>query len=213
MASEDQRDGGFGEVAEAAAERMTFFSDAVVAIAITLLAIELPLPEGETSAELWRGFGENAFEYLAFLISFLVIANHWSVHHRLFRWVRRADAPVVQLNFLWLLCIVVNPFLTRIITEGDLVFLRFSLYAVAQAVQMLALALMIAVLTRRGWFAPDAPRSFTHRGWVRSVVGASAFLVSVPLFPLLGRWSFAVWALVPFATGQLLRRTGAIEER
>ncbi|WP_250556442.1 hypothetical protein [Pseudonocardia lacus] len=52
---------------------------------------------------------------------------------------------------------------------------------------MLALALVIAVLGRRGWFAADAPRSSTHRGWVRSVVGASAFLVSVPLHPLLGR--------------------------
>jgi uncharacterized membrane protein len=213
MASEDQRDGGFGEVAEAAAERMTFFSDAVVAIAITLLAIELPLPEGETSEEIWHGFGEHSFEYLAFGISFLVIANHWTVHHSLFRWVHRVDAPVVQLNFLWLLCIVVNPFLTRIIVEGDLVFLRFSLYAVAQAVQLLALALMIVVLTRRGWLAPDTPRSFTHRGWVRSVVGAAAFLLSVPLFPLLGTWSFAVWALVPFATGHLLRRRRAIEAR
>jgi uncharacterized membrane protein len=157
MALEDQHDGGWCEVAEAAAERMTFFSDAVVAIAITLLAIELPLPEGETSAQVWDGLVENSFEYLAFLISFLVIANHWIVHHRMFRWVRRADAPVVQLNLLWLLCIVINPVLTEIVTEGNLEFLSFSMYAVAQAVQLLALALMISVLARRGWFAPGTP--------------------------------------------------------
>jgi uncharacterized membrane protein len=214
MASDDLvGDGGFGEVAVAAAERLTFFSDAVVAIAITLLAIDLPVPDGETSAELWDGLVAGSFEYLAFLISFLVIANHWTAHHRVFRWVRRADPPVVQLNLLWLLLVVVNPFLTRLITEGDLDFLRFSMYAAAQGLQMLAMAAMIMVLARRGWFAAGAPEWLTRRGWVRSVVGAAAFLVSVPLFPLLGRWAFAVWVLVPVVTGRVLARTGAITAR
>jgi uncharacterized membrane protein len=195
-------------VAAAAAERMTFFSDAVVAIAITLLAIELPVPEGETVAELWAGLQHDAFEYLAFVISFLVIANHWSAHHRIFRWLRRAEPPLVQLNFLWLFLVVINPFLTRIITEGDLNWLRFGLYAVAQALMMLTIAVTIAVGARRGWFAADAPRWLTDRGWVRSTVGAFAFAVSVPLYPLLGQWAFAVWILVPVVTGRLLRLRG-----
>lgn len=213
MASEDQRDGGSGAVVAAAAERMTFFSDAVVAIAITLLAIDLPVPDGATSAELGNGLVENSFEYVAFLISFLVIANHWTLHHRVFGYVRRADPPLVQLNLLWLLLIVINPFLTRIITEGELGFPRFSLYAGAQALQMLTFALMIAVLSSRGWFTAQVPAALNRRGWVRSVLNAAAFLVSVPLYPLLGPWAFGVWALVPLFGGRLLERTGTIAER
>ncbi|MHA6784860.1 TMEM175 family protein [Pseudonocardia saturnea] len=201
------------EVDRGAAERMTFFSDAVVAIAITLLAIDLPLPEGETSAQLVASVGENGFEYLAFVISFVVIADHWAAHHRVFRWVRRADPPVVWLNMLWLFLVVINPFLTRVLTEGDMELARFAPYAVAQAVQMLALATMVAVISRRGWFAPDAPRSLTTRGWVRSLVLAGGFLLSLPVFLLVGTWAFAVWAVVPIVGGRLLRRAGVVPAR
>jgi TMEM175 potassium channel family protein len=198
------------EVDLAAAERMTFFSDAVVAIAITLLAIELPVPSGATDEELVAALREGWFEYLAFLISFWVIAHQWMAHHRVFRYVRRADAPLIGLNLFWLLLVVITPFLTKVITEGELTFLRFVMYAAAQAVQMGTFAVMIAVLTRRGWFAPAAPRSLTDRGWVNSVVGASGFLLSLPCFLVVGAWAFAVWALVPAVGGRLLARAGVI---
>jgi len=198
------------EVDVAAAERLTFFSDAVVAIAITLLAIELPVPSGATTAEFVASLGAGSFEYLAFLISFAVIANHWVAHHRVFRYVRKADGPLVALNLFWLLLIVLTPFLTRILTEGDVGFVQFGMYAVAQAVQMTTFALMIVVLNRRGWLAPDAPRSLTTRGWVNSMVAASGFLISLPFFPLVGSWAFAVWALVPMVGDRLLKRGGVM---
>jgi uncharacterized membrane protein len=200
------------EVDVAAAERLTFFSDAVVAIAITLLAIDLPVPSGATAADFLASLGEGWFEYLAFLISFAVIASHWQAHHRVFRYVRRADSPLVGLNLFWLLMVVVTPFLTRILTEGDVQFVQFTMYAVAQAVQMTTFAVMIAVLARRGWFAAGTPRSLTVRGWVGALLGAAGFLLAVPLFPLVGAWAFAVWALVPALGGRLLRRAGVIVE-
>jgi uncharacterized membrane protein len=198
------------EVDVAAAERLTFFSDAVVAIAITLLAIDLPVPTGATTQEFVAALQHGWFEYLAFLISFAVIANHWAAHHRVFRYVRRADAPLVSLNLFWLLMVVVTPFLTRILTDNEVGFIQFAMYAVAQAVQMSTFAAMIVVLNRRRWLAPDAPRSLTTRGWVRSMVGATGFLVSLPCFLVVGSWAFAVWAVVPWVGGWLLRRRDVI---
>ena len=55
-----------------AAERLTFFSDAVVAIAMTLLAIDLPVPEGGTVTAFWDSVRHDDGHYLAFLVSFVV---------------------------------------------------------------------------------------------------------------------------------------------
>jgi uncharacterized membrane protein len=62
-----------------AADRLTLFSDAVVAIAITLLAIELPVPEGGTVSQFLESVRHEGGHYAAFLISFFAIAAAWSV--------------------------------------------------------------------------------------------------------------------------------------
>ncbi len=57
-----------------AVDRLTLFSDAVVAIAITLVAIDLPIPTGATVPQLWSSVQQNAGHYAAFAISFVAIA-------------------------------------------------------------------------------------------------------------------------------------------
>ena len=199
--------------AEKATERLSFFSDAVIAIAITLLAIELPVPTGDTSEQIIASFFEISGEYLTFLISFLVIANHWMAHHRLFRFVNRSDGAVMRLNILWLLLIVLNPFLTKVLNEGSIGLARFSLYAVAQAVQVLIYAAMVALIARRGWFTANAPRSFRERGYLPTVYLAIGFLVSVPAFILIHSWAYAIWALLPNLLGFIGRRAGLAKAR
>ena len=67
------------EAESRAADRLNLFSDAVVAIAITLLAIELPLPEGSTVHLFWASVRHEAGHYAAFLISFFAIAAAWKI--------------------------------------------------------------------------------------------------------------------------------------
>jgi uncharacterized membrane protein len=174
-----------GEAATApkATERLTFFSDAVVAIAMTLLAIDLPVPTGATTAEFLHSLDEGVLEYLCFLVSFAVIGAHWRAHHGVFRYVDRADGPVVLLNLLWLLLVVLTPFLTRVLGEGEsVVFVRFGMYA--------------------------TPVSLSGRGWVAALISAVAFAVSVPAFLLIGPWAFALWLVLPVALHRISQRTG-----
>ncbi|HEX3309467.1 MAG TPA: TMEM175 family protein [Streptosporangiaceae bacterium] len=104
------------EAESRAADRLNLFSDAVVAIAITLLAIELPVPEGGTVPLFWESVRHNGSHYAAFLISFFVIAAAWRDHHDIFRYLTRVDSRLRMLNFGWLLMIVLNPFATRLLT-------------------------------------------------------------------------------------------------
>jgi uncharacterized membrane protein len=209
-AAEDYGAEDYGSTERDAAERLAFFSDAVVAIAITLLAIELRVPQGDSVAELAAGFAANWNQYLTFLISFAVIARHWTLHHRVFRYVGRASTGVIWLNMGWLLLIVVTPFLTRVIEEGHLDLARFGLYALAQSLQVCVFALIVAVVAHQRAFVPGTPEHLRRRGWVLSVVTGLGFLISIPLFPLLGAWAFAVWAMIPAVLGRILAATGVV---
>jgi uncharacterized membrane protein len=100
--------------------RLLFFSDGVYAIAVTLLAVELVLPE--TTAELHgrdllRSLLESWPRVLAFLTSFLFIANFWAGHNILFHHVRRFDGGLMWLALLQLLCVAFMPFPTSVVGE------------------------------------------------------------------------------------------------
>ena len=184
-------------VGRGAAERMVFFSDAVVAIAITLLALDLPVPTGKTSGELVASLSADALPYASFVISFAVIGAHWRGHHHVFRYLHAVNGPFVHLSFVWLLVIVATPFLTEVIREGDLDVVRFGLYATAQALLLIVFEAMRRVAARDGLFVPGTPARVAHQRWWDAVAGPAGFLVSIPLFPLIGAWAFALWVVVP----------------
>ena len=94
-------------------ERMILFSDAVFAIAITLLAIEIKfpeIPENFKEVDLGKLFKPTFKEFFGFIISFLLIGISWSRHLKMFRYLKAYDDRVIMLNLLSLLFIVVFPF-------------------------------------------------------------------------------------------------------
>jgi uncharacterized membrane protein len=112
---------------EVAFERVVFFSDAIVAIAITLLALNLKLeiPEGNrvSFADLllpWRN-------YLAFILSFINIAGFWKTHHNSFVYIYKMDDRMMFFNICWLFLIVALPFATTLVSvhfgETPVIFL------------------------------------------------------------------------------------------
>jgi uncharacterized membrane protein len=103
-------------------DRLILFTDAVVAIAITLLVLPLVDLVPEVKAEGGDAVGvisEHWQEIFTFLLSFVVIASFWLGHHRVFEHVRAYTPAMMRLNLLWLLTIVVLPFPTEIIGAFD----------------------------------------------------------------------------------------------
>lgn len=94
-------------------ERLVFFSDAVVAIALTLLVLPLTDVVSEvvaTHGDPVEAVTENQWRIFSFLLSFVVIARFWVAHHRLFEDVRAYSSPLMTVNLCWLLTIAVLPF-------------------------------------------------------------------------------------------------------
>jgi uncharacterized membrane protein len=100
-------------------ERLILFSDAVFAIAITLLVIEIRVPEIEdpTDKALLQSLGHLIPKFIGFIISFTFIGLYWTIHHRMFGFVTSYDKKLLVLNLFFLFFIALLPFSTGFYSE------------------------------------------------------------------------------------------------
>lgn len=165
-------------------ERLVFFSDAVMAIAMTLLVIDLRLPGAmgpeATDAELRAALGDLGQSFLGVLLSFMVIAVWWLGHDRLFRAVSRADGALLVLNFAFLGAIAFIPFPTALIGRYVDLPSAVILYAATNAVAGSALLLMRWHAGRRGFIAAEAPLERRHR-LAAAAPAPLVFALSIPV--------------------------------
>ena len=190
------------EVEASATSRVIFFSDAVVAIAITLLALALPLPHSTgstTNSQLLHALAGYWDEYLAFLISFAAIGSHWAAHRRVFRYVTRMDHRVGQLTLLWLLMMVLTPFAARLLAGSGGFGIRFTVYVLVQVTAWSCLVLMSREVIRAGLLRPEAPEAARHPDNVAILTTIVMFALSVPV-AFFTAWAFALWAAIPLLT-------------
>jgi len=97
--------------------RLEAFSDGVIAVAITLLALEIKVPPIDEGGALLGRLIEQWPIYLAFLLSFATIGIMWVNHHRLFTVIRRVDHNFLILNALLLMGITLVPFTSALVGE------------------------------------------------------------------------------------------------
>ncbi len=100
-------------------DRISFFSDGVFAIAITLLVIEFKVPviQHATDGLLWDSLAHMGWKLLGFVISFFIVGYYWSVHHRIFGYVNDYTSRLIWLNLLFLFSVVLLPFSSGLLGE------------------------------------------------------------------------------------------------
>jgi len=108
-------------------ERLILFSDAVFAIAITILILEIKVPEleGDISDDvILHALVKLIPKFIGFLISFFLIGQYWAGHHRMFGFVTSYNRKLLWMNLYFLLTIVVMPFTTGLYSEysGTIMF-------------------------------------------------------------------------------------------
>lgn len=101
-------------------DRLEAFSDAIIAIAITLLVLDVRVPSHETiesNGALWHALGDLWPNYFGFALSFVVIGIMWVNHHQLFLYIARTNHTFLMINLGFLLCVAFLPFPTGLLAE------------------------------------------------------------------------------------------------
>ncbi|HYM83784.1 MAG TPA: TMEM175 family protein [Candidatus Dormibacteraeota bacterium] len=206
-------------------ERLVFFSDAVFAISITLLALDLRLPArtGYTDASLLDALGQLRPAIFAFLLSFFVTATFWVGHFRTFRLLERIDSRLIALDLVFLCWVVLLPFPTSIVaTEGDLPT-GAVLYAVFVTVGGLLSAFLWIYAAQIGKLvSPRVTPELARRIAIRALVAPAVFAATIPLSLVDPLGAEIGWILAPVAQAivgrhyrlgpALDRSLGSIEE-
>ena len=141
-------------------DRLAYFSDAVFAIAITLLVFNIRAPalSQADEPELLRAIGRMVPAIIGFALSFFVVSNYWRAHHRLFGWVSHHDDTLVTVNLLLLFFVSFIPCPTAFYSDHPNFRTPLMFYAGSLAVVgLLQFNLARYLLRRPDLLRVDAP--------------------------------------------------------
>ena len=184
-------------------ERIVFFSDAVMAIAITLLAIDIRVPEIEPSlamTELPAQLRAITPNLLTFFISFIVIGIYWISHHRYFRYIKRYDTRLMLLNLMFLFFIACMPFVASLLGRFTSVPIALIIYTLTLAALGLSMALIWRYASKDHRLIDPTLDAITIRTInIRLFVAPLMFLIAVPFAFVSSFAAITVWWLSPVA--------------
>ena len=195
-------------------ERMLFFSDAIFAIAITLLVIEIRLPviQGQ--------FTESALGYAllgilpkitGFLISFLLIGQTWIEHHRLCTFIGNYDPGLLWKNLLLLLFVAFLPFATTLVSEYYFSRVAISMYAFSFAGLGLAKTFFWRHAVKAHLLTGDADpmqvKSIGRRVWATPITSIAVIIATACGIP----YAYVGFGAIPLVASILGRSIAGVD--
>lgn len=170
--------------------RLEAFSDGVLAVAITLLVLDIRVPEVRPGETLASALGHQWPHYLAYVTSFITIGIIWINHHAMISRLRVADRTILSLNLLLLLSIAILPFATSLmaayLNNSSGQHLAAAIYGGA----FLLMAILFSALNRHILLAKPhmlgdtLPEQQRRRILARSIAGLVPYVVATALAPV-----------------------------
>jgi uncharacterized membrane protein len=191
--------------------RVLAFSDGVFAIAITLLVLQLEVPE--SADDLGRALRDQLPDLFAFALSFAVLGKiWWAFHHRLFSSLSAFDGRLITINFLYLALAVLVPFSSELI--GDYGDDREAVIVYAANLGLLSLvgALMVRYAWRHGLMEQEAAGGAGLDAGGGAYAIAAVFLASIPVALVSPDAATLLW-LASFLGGRRLKGVAHRVER
>lgn len=192
-------------------ERLLALSDGVVAIALTLLVLQLRVPDlskitnPDSAAELAHQLAGNGGQLISYFISYYVIAHFWLAHFRVFRFVSAHREGLAWWNFAFLFTITVMPFTSSLMGDFTNNPLAVDIFAFNLLLASLATQATLMFGHRSGVISPEA-RAATQYGQARSIAVVAVVAVSIGVAWVDTSAAKYCWILIPVAQLGLTRR-------
>ncbi|QWG12318.1 DUF1211 domain-containing protein [Bradyrhizobium sediminis] len=179
-------------------ERMLAFSDGVIAVAMTLLVLDIRLPpmSGSVSDSQLADALVGILPKLGmYALSFVVVGSIWLAHHQKFSYIERVDRRLMQLNLLFLMSVGLVPFVTSLVSEYS--------NKVATMVYAASMMTTLLLLAATGWYAArhadliakTAPRDIGRELILVPLLSAAVFAASIAVALLDSTAGRLMWVL------------------
>jgi uncharacterized membrane protein len=182
--------------------RLEAFSDGVFAIVVTLLIIEVHLPEliGSGNQAMWTALAEIAPKLISFTVSFATIAIYWVNHHHFFSRVTHSDWKLLWANNLLLFWLTVVPFTTAVVGDHPTEPVAVFIYGLNLGLAAASFSLMGWYVFFKGDLLPAAITMDERRHeWRRASVGALVYFGAAIIGLIAAPIALLMYAVIPLA--------------
>jgi uncharacterized membrane protein len=187
--------------------RIAALVDGIFAVAMTLLVLDLKLPEGvklSDNSQVWHQLHELTGRFSTYALSFIVLGIYWVSHHSLFHFVRRVDRMLLWLNLLFLLFITLLPFSTNLTSGHSHLQIPVVVYGTNLFFVSLISLLQLSYLAHHAEFTHDQLTT----SWIANVRRRTAIPILMVLASIIisfykpnlamnAYWLLLVWQFLP----------------
>jgi uncharacterized membrane protein len=170
--------------------RMEAFSDGVIAILITIMVLELKIPEGVTL----RALGPVLPTFLTYVLSFVLLGIYWNNHHHLLQATERINGAILWANLHLLFWLSLLPFVTGWMGQNHFAALPTAVYGIVLLAS--AMAYFILVRTILAELGPRSKLALAMGRDVKGKISPVLYAVAIPL-AFVNQWiSDGIYVLV-----------------
>ena len=181
-------------------ERLCALTDGVYAIVLTLLVLDLKIPDttGLGEAKIIDDLVTQLPNFFSYVISFFVVATLWIKHHVVIKPLKKCNTMALGLNFVHLLFMTLTPYTASLFghyKEDPIVVLLFS-----GSIGLAAFSLHILhwyVVAEPDWYGEDAPEEWKHPNWLVAYPAIIISLFSMSLAFISVTSAILVWVMLP----------------
>ncbi len=190
-------------------DRVVFFSDAVFAIALTLMAVEIGVPvisDTSSPGDLAEAIRDKVPNLLASAVAFLWVAFYWRANHRFTTTLRGMTSTYLACVLVYLGFVALLPFPAGLLGEYWQNPAAVAFFAVFAACMSTMEVVLFVVADRQGMFIRPITPAFRRQAIVGSLTPIPAFLLSIPVAFISTGAAIVTWAVLAVALGWAVNR-------